>query len=41
MEAAVSSETFYLNFYLAVQHHTANLGNLHGLLTICMLICDG
>ena len=41
MEAEISSETFYLCFYLTVQHHAANLGNLHALLTICIVICDG
>jgi len=40
MEAAVSSETFYLFFYLTAQHHAANVGNLHTLLTKCILICD-
>jgi hypothetical protein len=41
METAVSSEPFYLSFYLTGQHHMANLGNFHGLLTMCILICDG
>jgi hypothetical protein len=40
METAVSSETFYLSFYLTAQHHTANLGNHHALRTVCIFTWD-